>query len=460
MTIDPTNLAATATLTFDDEFDALSLWNGSSGTWATTYIFADPLGNGSTLAGNNEQEWYINANYGPTAAVDPWTVSNGVLTLTAKPTDPSIASAIGGYDYTSGLINTSRSFSQTYGYFEMSAKLPAGQGIWPAFWLLPKDGSWPPELDVMEVLGKDPTTLYTTSHSNAGGTHTQNGEADRVANMSTGFHTYGVDWQADTITWYFDGRVVHTAATPADMHKPMYMLANLAVGGSWGGPANATTVFPAEMQIDYIRAYADATSAGVTTPAAAFGAAAPAAAASSNDVVMGALGNDTIQGTAGGDTINGRTGEDTVTGGEGADWLYGGKGDDQLIGDGGDDVLLGNLDADTLSGGAGADTLRGGQDDDVITGGDGADWISGDRGADTVSGGAGADGFHFFSGAGDDLVLDFTPQEGDRVQLDQGSVYTLSQSGADTLIDLGHGDHMVLQNFQMSSFSGDWLLTF
>ena len=69
MTIDPTNLAATATMTFDEEFNALSLWNGSSGTWATTFIFADPKGNGSTLAGNNEQEWYINANYAATAGI-------------------------------------------------------------------------------------------------------------------------------------------------------------------------------------------------------------------------------------------------------------------------------------------------------------------------------------------------------------------------------------------------------
>src|SRR5256885_13949487 len=160
MTIDPNNLASTATLTFDDEFNTLSLWNGSSGTWDTEYHWYGPSG-GSL---NDEQEWYINSNYAPTSSVKPWTVSNGILTLTAAPADPSIQGYISNFKYTSGVITTQHSFNQTYGYFEMRAELPAGQGFWPAFWLLPSDLSWPPEIDIMEMLGKDPTTYYTTVH--------------------------------------------------------------------------------------------------------------------------------------------------------------------------------------------------------------------------------------------------------------------------------------------------------
>ena len=255
MTIDPKNLSATATLSFADEFNSLSLWNGTSGTWSTKYPFAPEKG--GSLPSNGEQEWYINSTYAPTDAVNPWSVSNGVLTLTAQPASASTQSLIDGYKYTSGMINTYNSFSQQYGYFEMRADLPAGKGLWPAFWLLQEDMSWPPEIDAMEVLGHDMTTLYTASHTNQTGTHTSTGGTIKVPDMSAGYHTYGVDWQKDYITYYFDGNQVWKTPTPADMNEPMYMIANLAVGGGWPGNPDSTTPFPAEMNIDYIRAYTD-----------------------------------------------------------------------------------------------------------------------------------------------------------------------------------------------------------
>jgi hypothetical protein len=159
---------ALPTLLFDDEFNALSLRTNANpgGTWDTTFAYVPANANGASLVGNGEQEWYINANYGPTAGVTPWTVANGVLTITAAPVDPAIKPllgytdpslpALGSYNYTSGVITSAHSFSHEYGYFEMRAELPAGQGLWPAFWLLPTSGAWPPEIDVMEVLGNDP----------------------------------------------------------------------------------------------------------------------------------------------------------------------------------------------------------------------------------------------------------------------------------------------------------------
>src|SRR5262245_27992736 len=166
--IDPNNLTGTAKLTFADEFDTLNLWNGSSGTWATNMPYAPE--NGTSLNHNGDQEWFINANYGPTDAVNPWTISNGVLSLTAAKADPSIKPYINNYEYTSGLITTSQTFSQTYGYFEMRAQLPKGAGLLPAFWLVPTSGAWPPEIDVFEVLGQDPSTIYYGVHSMATGT--------------------------------------------------------------------------------------------------------------------------------------------------------------------------------------------------------------------------------------------------------------------------------------------------
>ncbi|MBV8975943.1 MAG: glycoside hydrolase family 16 protein [Alphaproteobacteria bacterium] len=246
---------ATATLTFDEEFNSLSLWDGTSGRWGTDFWY-DPLnGNGNTLDGNGEQEWYINSNFLPTNGSKPWTVQNGVLTLRGRHASKTIQPLINNYKYTSGELNSYHSFSQLYGYFEMRAQLPASQGMWPAFWMLPEDGSWPPEIDIMEVLGNDPTTLYTSAHSEQNGQEVNYGVATKVPDTSKAFHTYAVDWEKDTITWYFDGQQVYQLATPPDFHKPMFIEVNLALGGYWPGDVDSTTVFPGQYKIDYIHAY-------------------------------------------------------------------------------------------------------------------------------------------------------------------------------------------------------------
>ncbi|MDB5642321.1 MAG: skn1 [Hyphomicrobiales bacterium] len=262
MAINPNDLGNTATLTFADEFNSLSLWNGQSGTWNT----GDSWGNlkGFSLSGNGEQQWYINSQYAPTQSIKPWTVSDGVLNITAQPTTDAEKQLVNGYDYTSGQVNTFHSFSQTYGYFEMRAQLPAGQGLWPAFWLLPEDNSWPPEIDVMENLGNDMNTYVTTVHTAANGSHSQNGAGISTPDLSAGFHNYGVDWEADKITWYFDGKQVFQADTPSDMNKPAYMVADLAVGGYWPGNPDASTAFPATLKIDYIHAYTENPNGGST----------------------------------------------------------------------------------------------------------------------------------------------------------------------------------------------------
>ena len=112
---------------------------------------------------------------------------------------------------------------------------------------------------------------------------------------------------------------------------------------------------------------------------------------------------------------------------------------------------------DTCDGGAGDDIIRGGQNNDSLNGGAGADYVSGDRGDDTVQGGSGADIFHSFAEAGIDRVLDFNLAEGDRVQLDPGTVYTVSQSGADTVINMVGGGQVILVGIQMSSLTTGWI---
>jgi len=247
LTLDRSHLA----LTFDDEFNSLSFRDGDQGTWDAKFWWAPERG--GALTGNGEQQWYINPSYEPTSDANPFSIDNGILTISAEPASAAIQQQINGYDYTSGLLNTHSSFAQTYGYFEIRADMPDEQGVWPAFWLLPEDGSWPPELDVVEMRGQDPNTVNVTVHSDHDGTHTIDSTPVKVSSTE-GFHNYGVLWDEDHITWYFDDVAVAQTETPEDMHDPMYMLVNLAVGGAAGTPADGLEN-GSQMQIDYIRAY-------------------------------------------------------------------------------------------------------------------------------------------------------------------------------------------------------------
>jgi beta-glucanase (GH16 family) len=234
-------------LTFSDDFNTLSLWNGSKGTWDSNYWWGKA--NGSTVA--PQEQWFIDTDYGPTKSLNPFSIKDGHLTITAANAPGNMQHYINNYKYTSGQLTTHESFSQLYGYFEMRADMPSNHGTWPAFWLLPQDGSWPPELDVVEMKGQEPNTLINTAHSKASGQHTQVASTPAVESTE-GYHTYGVLWTKKELVWYFDNTEVARAPTPADMHKPMYMLVNLGVGG-WAGTPDLST--PAQMHVDYVKAY-------------------------------------------------------------------------------------------------------------------------------------------------------------------------------------------------------------
>jgi beta-glucanase (GH16 family) len=241
--------AHAATMTFNEEFTHfVSSPDGSIG-WMTTY----PYGGESarTLPGNDEWEFYSDSSVG----VNPFTTTMGKLVISAAPAAPG--SNPYNLPYTSGLITTYTSFQQLYGRFEMRAKLPAGQGLWPAFWLLPSSNIYSAELDIFEVLEQSPTTLYATTHGETGPNWVVNCQQLTVPNTAAGFHIYGVDWGPKTTKFYMDHKLIATSATPASMNTPMYILINLAVGGpgSRPGAPNAATAFPANMVIDWVRAY-------------------------------------------------------------------------------------------------------------------------------------------------------------------------------------------------------------
>ena len=242
-------------LTFDDEFNSFSSSpNGASDQWATTLWDIREMNDSSPTAG---QEYFSDGSVG----YNPFSLNNGVLTITARPGAASPQANSPGRTYGSGQINTKAMFSQEYGYFEMRAELPTGAGMWPAFWTQPANDYSPREIDAMEAFGapnadgEGGTSLYhydVHDSSNRAGTGAW---VPAGTDLTTSYHSYGVLWTPTTLTYYFDGKQTAQMPTPPDIDtEPVYLIADLAVGGSWPGNANGET---GQMKIDYIRAYSN-----------------------------------------------------------------------------------------------------------------------------------------------------------------------------------------------------------
>ena len=173
--------------------------------------------------------------------------------------------------------------------------------------------------------------------------------------------------------------------------------------------------------------------------------------------LRGDAGDDSVFGGSGFDDINGNMGADTPRGNDGEDWVVGGKDNDLIFGDAAFDIVYGNMGNDTVDGGAGNDWVRGGQGDDSVMSGAGDDWLWGDRGDDTISGGAGADRFYSFAGAGIGRVTAFSFAEGDRLKLEGSPSRTVTQVGADVIVDMGNGDQVILVGVSLASLGSGWI---
>ena len=178
---------------------------------------------------------------------------------------------------------------------------------------------------------------------------------------------------------------------------------------------------------------------------------------SGTNYLRGEAGDDSLSGGSGFDDMHGNMGNDTLRGNDGEDWVVGGKDNDLLFGDAAWDIVYGNMGNDTVDGGAGNDWVRGGQGDDSVMGGPGDDWIWGDKGNDTISGGAGADIFHSLVGAAIDRITDFSYSQGDRLVLDGGPSRTVTQVGADVVVDMGNGDQVILVGVSLTGLGADWI---
>lgn len=161
-------------------------------------------------------------------------------------------------DYRSGMMTTLGRFSQKYGRFEIRCRVPAGKGLWPAFWLLAdKPLSWPPEIDILEILGENPRRIYFSHHwadaQNPGGdSKSMTAEVDG-ADFSKKFHTLTLEWEEDEMRWYIDGVEKHRSREQVPA-RSMFLLVNLAVGG-WAEAPDSTTPFPSDFEIDYVRVW-------------------------------------------------------------------------------------------------------------------------------------------------------------------------------------------------------------
>jgi len=242
-------------LVFAEEFDRLRLTGDrEGGIWEPAY----PWGARSN-ADNHELEYYLDPRPGreaePLSSITPFKMKSGILSLTALKAEGDQLSASHGLPYLSGMLNTSKSFSFTYGYVEMRARLPRGAGLWPALWLLPVKGGWPPEIDIMEEIGNRADRYYGSVHSSRNGGRSETVIPIDTVDLSKGYNTFGMKWDAQSIDWFLNGLKVATASTPPDINQPMYLLINLAIGGHWAGPPDDTTPFPAHFDIDYIKVY-------------------------------------------------------------------------------------------------------------------------------------------------------------------------------------------------------------
>lgn len=188
-------------------------------------------------------------------------IENEMLVIEARE-DPSLPS---GRPYSSARIKTQGLHSWKYGRIEARIKLPYGQGIWPAFWMLGADNKgWPAsgEIDILEFIGKTPDTIYTTVHAPGYSGASGVGSSLNVpaGTLKDDFHIYAIEWQENEIRWLFDDQVFFKL-TPADVpaewifDHEFFIIMNVAVGGRWPGYPDDTTVFPQYMQVDYVRVY-------------------------------------------------------------------------------------------------------------------------------------------------------------------------------------------------------------
>ena len=243
-------------LAFKDEFDGPAGSRPDPARWTAE--------TGGAGWGNRELQYYRDS------VENAYLDGKGILVIKAiKMSDPALSCWYGPCGYTSARLVTKGKFDLKYGRFEARIKVPRGQGVWPAFWMLGNDidtVGWPKcgEIDIMEMIGgsnREKTVHGTLHWSNASEAHAQAGGSKSLSSgmYSDEFHVYSISWDASKIKWYIDDVFfAEISIAPADLsefHAEHFFIFNIAVGGNWPGSPDGTTVFPQEMKVDYIRVF-------------------------------------------------------------------------------------------------------------------------------------------------------------------------------------------------------------
>jgi len=245
------------TIIWQDEFDGPAGTSFDRAKWT-----ADSGGGGF---GNQEREFYTTRP--DNVALD----GSGHLVITARAESAATRDTCwyGKCLYTSTRLKTQGRFDHAYGRIEARIKIPRGQGMWPAFWLLGANigtAGWPQcgEIDVMENIGREPRIVHGTAHGPGYSGANGIGRADTLvgAAFADDFHVYAIEWHPQEIRWFVDGHEYHRL-TPTDLppgtswvfDQSFFVILNLAVGGGWPGDPDSTTTFPQQMIVDYVRVY-------------------------------------------------------------------------------------------------------------------------------------------------------------------------------------------------------------
>ncbi|MBR9919222.1 MAG: glycoside hydrolase family 16 protein [Bacteroidetes bacterium] len=251
---------------FEDSLDSYEMvWNDEfDGDVIDTEKWSYDLGDGCDISpdlcgwGNNELQYYTDRS-------ENAYVSNGNLIIRAIKENPPY---LGEHQYTSARLVTKNKGDWKYGRMDIRARLPIGQGLWPAIWMLPTDtiyGGWPKsgEIDIMEYIGQEPSRVFGTIHyGNENWQYNSQGLELESGTFNDDFHVFSVIWNENCIQFQMDGINVgdpNTRSTTLPQTFPFdqrfHMLLNVAVGGNLPGNPDATTSFPQVMQVDYVRVY-------------------------------------------------------------------------------------------------------------------------------------------------------------------------------------------------------------
>jgi beta-glucanase (GH16 family) len=274
-------VGVTPGLLWSDEFNTLSLYNpanaSAGGNW-----YAGGAWRGGQDQGTVNNDSYEMTPLNPATPFTVYAVANSILSIQFIITPSQYAAACQNKPYTTGTMNTSNSFNRQYGYVEIRAKVPSVPGVGGAFWFMPSDGSWPPEIDGPEfvTLNSGPIQAHGVAiigNSSAPQQDPSNGGTFFTVPQDGNFHTFAVDWQSTYIRHYFDGTLMTSSDCPAQLQRPMYFIIEVHGGdptpGVWGnGPVTDTSLLPATWQVDYVRWWDTMAHAAVGIPASGNGA--------------------------------------------------------------------------------------------------------------------------------------------------------------------------------------------